>query len=78
MFRNTILASIAIVTTLFLIVIGIPSHVLGQTSQSISQKNTANQKSNIVTGGANSGVTNSGNNAAVQSNANSGGNAEVH
>ena len=50
----------------------------GGDHQSISQKNTANQKSNIVTGGANSGVTNSGNNAAVQSNANSGGNAAVH
>jgi|tagenome__1003787_1003787.scaffolds.fasta_scaffold20968377_2 hypothetical protein len=44
-------------------------------SQSIGQSNVQNQKSTVVTAGANSPVLNSGNNAAVATNTNNGGNA---
>ena len=43
--------------------------------QSISQHNHQHQSSTIVTAGANSPVTNSGNNAATATNTNNGGNA---
>ncbi len=43
--------------------------------QSISQRCTQHQSSSLVTAGANSGVTNSGNNAALCDNTNNGGNA---
>jgi hypothetical protein len=43
--------------------------------QSIDQENTQTQSSTIVTAGANSPVTNSGNNAATATNTNNGGNA---
>jgi len=44
-------------------------------SQSISQSNDQRQSSSVVTAGANSPVLNSGNNAAVGTNTNNGGNA---
>jgi hypothetical protein len=43
--------------------------------QSISQHNNQHQSSTVVTAGANSPVTNSGNNAATATNTNNGGNA---
>ena len=43
--------------------------------QSISQHNHQDQSSTVVTAGANSPVTNSGNNAATATNTNNGGNA---
>ena len=43
--------------------------------QSISQSNHQSQSSSVVTAGANSPVTNSGNNAATATNTNNGGNA---
>ena len=43
--------------------------------QSISQRNHQHQSSTVVTAGANSPVTNSGNNAATATNTNNGGNA---
>jgi hypothetical protein len=44
-------------------------------NQSISQGNDQDQSSSVVTAGANSPVTNSGNNAATATNTNNGGNA---
>lgn len=44
-------------------------------SQSITQANSVTQSSSVVTSGAGSSVTNSGNNAATQTNTNNGGNA---
>ena len=43
--------------------------------QSISQPNNQHQRSTVVTAGANSPVTNSGNNAATATDTNNGGNA---
>ena len=43
--------------------------------QSISQRNHQHQSSSVVTAGAGSTVTNSGNNAATATNTNNGGNA---
>jgi hypothetical protein len=56
---------------------GIGSHNNNHKSnhQSISQSCHQNQKSTVVTAGANSGVRNSGNNFALCHNINNGGNA---
>ena len=52
-----------------------PANALRSNRQSISQHNHQHQSSTVVTAGANSPVTNSGNNAATATNTNNGGNA---
>ena len=75
--KQLVFGAIAVVFATALIASLVVDQANARTSnrQSISQHNDQDQRSTIVTGGANSPVQNSGNNAATATNTNNGGNA---
>ena len=75
--KQLVFGVIAVVFATALIASLVVDSVNAQSSnrQSISQRNHQHQSSSVVTAGANSPVTNSGNNAATATNTNNGGNA---